>query len=65
MTKIAIIVDGDLVYPILRIDGMYCVEFGRSVGRSDLFSFKNDVEAINWFRKAFSRGVATVREAWE
>lgn len=54
MAKIAIIVDGDRVYPILRIDGAYYVDFGVSVGLSDPLYFKRDTEAINWLRKAMS-----------
>ena len=57
MTKIAIIVDGDRVYPILRHKGAYHVDFGGSVGLSDAFSFKRDTEAINWLRNALTSHV--------
>lgn len=63
MTKIAIVIDGERTYPILRLEGKYRIDFGGSVGMSDPLSFKRDTEAIAWFRKTFSSDIATVLEA--
>lgn len=51
MTKIAIIIDGDYVYPVYRIEDKYHIDLGNSVGMSGPFEFKSDVKAITWLRK--------------
>lgn len=52
MTKIAIVLDGERIYPILRHEGAYHIDFGGAVGLSVPLRFNRDTEAINWFRKA-------------
>jgi len=57
MTKIAIVLDGDYIYPIFRDKGMYHIDLGGAVGLSDPLPFKSDTEAINWLRKAVAEGI--------
>lgn len=55
MTKLAIVLDGEQIYPIFRHEGRYHIDFGGSVGLSVPFDFKSDTEAIKWFRKAVAQ----------
>ena len=59
MVKIAIVVDGDYIYPIYRHEGMYHIDLGGEVGLSDPLPFKRDTEAINWLRKTIAAGIET------
>ena len=52
MAKIAIILDGDRIYPIFRENGRYYIDFGGNTGRSKPMDFPNDTKAINWLREA-------------
>lgn len=57
MTKIAIVLDGDYVYPIYRKNGRYHIDFGGAHGLSDALTFENDVKAICWLRKRVESGI--------
>lgn len=63
MTKIAIVLDDERIYPIIRHEGMYHVDFGGNVGMSAPMAFKRDTEAINWFRRALLGNRKMVQEA--
>ncbi len=56
MTKLAIVLDGSRKYEILRLSGLYYVDFGGSLGLSGPFSFSRDTEAIKRVRKAILSG---------
>lgn len=60
MTKIAIVLDGEQIYPIIRHEGAYHIDFGGAVGLSAPMHFERDTEAINWFRKVMQGNQAHV-----
>ena len=56
MTKLAIVLDGSRKYEILRLSGLYYVNFGGSLGFSGPLSFSRDTEAIKRVRNAILSG---------
>lgn len=55
MVKLAIVLDGDHIYPIYREKGRYFIDFGGNTGKSKPMDFQNDTKAIAWFRDAIAR----------
>lgn len=55
MVKLAIVLDGDQIYPIYREKGRYFIDFGGNTGKSKPMYFQNDTRAIVWFRNAVAK----------
>ena len=59
MVKIAIVVNGEQVYPVFTERGKYFIDLGVKEGMVGPLSFRSDTEAIACLRRGIASGIRT------